>query len=394
MRNLRRNLLSAWTLIALILVASRDLPACPFCVEAKPTLMQQCDSAEVAVLAECVGLPADPSSRQFEFQVRHVLRDNDVLKSKRTIKVRTDVPVKEGMLVLLIGTVDLALPDDVAAKLDDIEWECLPVNEVGFAYIARAPDLRTPTEKRLPYFARYLEHADPLVAEDAYFEFAHAPYEAVLQAVDHLPAEKLRKWIVDPGVTSLRRGFYGLALGLTARDGNRDPNLSVLKKLVREETPIGGDFRTGFDGILGGYLVAAGPQAIEEITTRFLADPKAAVGDVRHAHRALRFYHDVAPMSERESIARSVEHLLSRPTEASLAIADLARWQHWSVLDQVVRLYSADDREGAPLRRAVVGYLQACPLPSASVELSRLRAIDPTGLAAAEKSLQALSADK
>jgi hypothetical protein len=394
MRAIARHLLWGLVIFTGLLAECHLVTACPFCVAAKPTLMQQCDSAEVAVLAECVKLPTADSSKQFEFQVRHVIQDRGVLKSRSTIPVRTDVPVKEGTLALLVGTADAALPQDQLATLVDITWECLPVNEVGFAYLARAPDLRKPTHERLPYYAAFLEHADPLVAEDAYFEFAHAPYEAVAEAAEALPSEKLRKWIVDPGAVSLRRGFYGLALGLTAKGQDREPNLNVLKKLVRAETEAGGDFRSGFDGVLGGYLVAAGPDAVEEIRSRFLADPKAAIGDVRHAHRALRFFHDVAPAAERPAIATAVEHLLNRPSEAPLAIADLARWKHWSALEKVAGLYPIGDREGAPMRRAVVGYLQACPLPAAQSHLARLRQADPQGFLAAEKSLQALPADK
>ena len=244
--------------------------------------------------------------------------------------------------------------------------------------------------QRLAYFAKYLEHADPLVAEDVFLEFGHVPYDVVAQAAAVLPAEKLRRWIVDTKVPGERKGFYGLALGLTAQGDQRAANLALLKRLVEAPTPVGGDFRAGFDGILGGYLVAKGAEAIEAITKRILANPQAAVGDARHAQRALRFYFEFGPAADRPAIAAATEHLLDRPAEAAEAITDLARWRQWSALARVAELYEGRENSDVATRRAVVGYLLACPMPQASEALRRLRQRDPEGVAAAEKALQVL----
>ena len=78
-----------------------------------------------------------------------------------------------------------------------------------------------PAHERLRYFAEFLEHADPLVAEDAYLEFGHAPFDEVARMADLLPAAKLRAWLVDPGVPQTRKGFYGLAIGLSVSPDRR-----------------------------------------------------------------------------------------------------------------------------------------------------------------------------
>jgi hypothetical protein len=356
--------------------------ACPFCVAVKPTLMQQRESAEAAFLAECQFAPADGRTGKHEFAV-HRLLSGKLATAGQNIAVELDASIKPGTLALL-----LAEPGD---QPNAHAWRSKPLSELGFAYVARAPDLRTDAAKRLAYFAPFLEHADPLVAEDAYLEFGHAPFDVVEQAAGAFNVAKLRDWIVDPAVPSERKAFYGLALGLTAKSAERAANVALLEKLIAAETRPGDDFRTGFDGLLAGYLVAKERDAIDLIAKQFFTNPKSAVGDVKHAHKALRFFHEFGPPEQREAIAAAVEKLLDRPADAAAAITDLARWRDWSVLPRVASLFDQQDFTAPDIRRAIVGYLRACPLPTAEQSLSELRKRDPNAVAAAEASLDVLS---
>ena len=72
------------------------------------------------------------------------------------------------------------------------------------------------------------------------------------------------------------------------------------------------------------------------------------------------------------------------------AIVDLARWQDWTALQEIVPLYQAKPPADAATRRAIVGYLRACPTAAASAELKRLRTADPNGVAEAEQVLSAV----
>ena len=360
--------------------------ACPFCSAVKPTLAQRQEAATAAFLGECLGVDSKTKPSGYSFAVRRWLKGESLQGEggHETVRLPLAEEIKPGALLLLLGT------GENGAAWDKLQWQGEPLTEVGFSYVARAPDLRTKPAQRLAYFAKYLEHADSLVAEDAFLEFGHVPYDVVAQAATVLSAEKLRRWIVDAKVPGERKGFYGLALGLTAKGDERTANLALLKRLVKAPTLVGGDFRAGYDGILGGYLVAKGAEAIEVITKRILANPQAAVGDVRHAQRAFRFYFEFGPAADRPAIAAATEHLLDRPSEASEAITDLAGWRHWSALSRVAELYERREKSDVATRRAVVGYLLACPLPQASAALTRLSQRDPEGVTAAEKALQVL----
>ena len=272
-----------------------------------------------------------------------------------------------------------------------LAWEAVPVTETSLAYFARSPAARLPTDRRLPYFARYLEHPEPLIADDAYLEFGHAPYDKVRLVAKDLPMEKIRLWVVDPNIPQFRKGFYGLALGLATNEKDRQANALVLRKII--DTPAS-DFRQGFDGVLAGYLIAEEPTALTYIETRYLADPKSQAGDVRHVLAALRFYYEYGDHTQAKRLAAALAKLLARREFAAEVVTDLARWQHWQALDTVAALYTYDRDTTLAIRRAVVGYLIACPNQAADAALDKLRRGDPKGVDKAEqyhRQLRALS---
>jgi hypothetical protein len=365
--------------------AATFVAACPFCSALKPTLAQQCDSAAVAFLGECIGINKG-DARAYEFNVRKPLKLNGQATTRQLAKLPTASQMKVGSLAIVIGDVDSAAQSNSA----NFDWQAKPLNEVSFAYVARLPNLRTATLERLKYFAAFLEHADPLVAEDAFSEFGHAPYDQVAQAAALLPASKLRAWIIDPKVLPERKGFYGLALGLTARGDELASNVRVLEKLISTESTPGADFRAGFDGIIAGYLLATGADGIDQIKRRFVDSATVAEGDLRHVQSALRFYHEFGPTDERAAVVTLVEQMLARPSLAAAAVTDLARWQAWPALERVAKLYPDASHAEVNLQKAIVGYLLACPLPTASAVLDELRLRDPHGIAAAEQALQLL----
>jgi hypothetical protein len=362
----------------------RSAFACPFCTAVKPTLTQQRESAAVAFLGECTAAEPSDKTTEYQFAVRKWFTGKPTSEVKNAVRLPLKDKLKVGALALVLGT------GESGAVWDKLDWQCVPLSELAFVYVGQSPDLRTPAAKRLKFFAKYLENGDPLIADDAFQEFGQVPYDVVAAAAAELSAAKLRDWIADASVPNERKGFYGLALGLTAQGADRAPNIALLKNLINADAPAGADFRVGFDGILGGYLVAEGPTAIDHLSDRMLANTNSAVGDVRNAEKALRFYYEYGPAAEHAAVAKAVEKLLDRPSEAAAAITDLARWQDWSVLEKIASLYERKENNDALIRRAVVGYLLVCPTTEAARALSQLRQHDPSGVAEAEETLHAL----
>ncbi len=371
--------------LALLIVFSLSpaIWACPFCTALQPTLSQQRDEAGIAVLAECQQGPP----QAFRFRLLQTLHGKQSLGGKETLDLAAqafadspDASLKAGSLALLLAT---------RAARDNLEfrWKAIPLNETSYAYVARAPSTRRAAGERLPFFLRYLEHPDPLLAEDAYQEFGHARFDEVAEIAEQLPLASFRNWLVDRQTPQQRKGFYGVALGLAPGDEARRENAEFLRKLILQPA---GDFRAGFDGLLGGYLLCGGEESLKLIERRYLSDPKAPPGDVRHAMTALRFYHEYGRDISSERLAEALQHLLARRQFAAAAIVDLARWQAWDATAEVAKLSHSDELKDLPTRSAIIGFLLLSPTDSARRESSRLRRLYPGEVAETEKKLNLL----
>jgi len=358
----------------LLMLAGRAPPvaACPFCGVVGDSLAGRRDRSDnVAVGESTTDVRRDPSGlSEQSFVLRQMLRGAaDGPAADTDIVARVVGPIS-GLAVLfrVSGT-----------------WTAVAADEPLIAHVVAAPAVEDPAARRLVWFARRLEHPDPMIAEDAFTEFGLADFAAVRDAAAALDAARLRAWLADPAIDPRRRGFYGLALGLTAAVSHdqADHDTAVAALLAAIDAPAD-DFRAGFDGLLGGLLVAEGPAGLDAIARRGLLDRDARPGDQRHVLAALRFaweyLDDVLP---REHVALATARMLSAPAVAADAAVDLARYEWWACRADVEALWDRLGSDDPLVRRAVAGYLAACPLPAARAALERLRDRDPDRVSAA-----------
>ncbi len=355
---------------------SSPASSCPFCIAVKPTLSQQRASADIVVFGDLI----ESHKREQVFRVHRVIKGRQYIAGAKQITVPRDAARSVGTLAVLFGTVA------EGSTVEDARWSTVTVSETSLGYFMRAPSDRAPAKERLAYYARYLQHREPLIAEDAYLEFGHAPFADAVQVADQLPSEKLRAWLTDLNIPQERKGFFALALGFPGNADIQAENAAFLQNIIL--TPAS-DFRAGFDGVIGGYLLAAGEPGLELIEQQILANPDAAEGDLRHVANALRAYYEFDRTVPPERLARSVRLLLTRPSLAARAIIDLGRWADWGALPDIVDLYDPAMRPPVALRRAIVGYLMSCPLAAAQSALEELRRADPRGVAEAERFFEA-----
>lgn len=369
------TMLLRMVLAMLIGVNAATLDACPFCTTLAPTLAQRRDGADVALLAELVSSDADTIA----VRVHRVLKSADQSPAKGVIKIK---PPADDRQAHQPGALLLALGKRLAATAPaDYSWSCVWLNEASFAYVARLPSLKLPTAERLPYFARYFEHADPLLAEDAYLEFGHAPLDEIEKLAARLSVDRLRDCLADEETPPARKGLYGLLVGLAAGAQRRGDVSAGLWRLI--EVPDN-DFRAGFDGVLAGYLWLEKDAGLLRLEARYLDDSQAASGDVRHFATALRVYHDYGHGIRRAELLRVYRRLLERPYVAATAVDDLRRWHDWQALERVLSLFGRAECSDALIERAVIAYLLACPLPAAQRQINRLRQLIPQRVAEAE----------
>lgn len=361
------------------LVMSRGAVAvgCPFCGVVGESLAQRRDRAARVAVAEADGA-AEPDRaagllRQ-PFLVRQMIRgETDGGGESRDVVAR--VPAAVEGTAIVFGD-----PTEAAGRLS---WSAIAADEAVIGHVVAAPAVNEPAAERLAWFAKRLEHPDPVIAADAFTEFGLAAYEAVRAAAGAFDAERLRRWVRDAAGDQRRRGFYGLALGLVAatRPTEREAAVTVLRGAISAPAD---DFRAGFDGLVAGLLVAEGETGLAFLDERGLFRPEARPVDQRHVLSALRFaWESLADSIRRPVVAAATRRLLAAPVVAADAVIDLARYREWTAVDEVAALWGTVGRDDPLVRRAVAGYLTACPAPEAHRHLEAIRLADPERLQAA-----------
>ena len=354
--------------------------ACPFCSAPSLTFSEQLASADAAVLVQWVSAKqgksdddgvTDPDRTTYE--IAEVLRSpkGETLKKGEKIELARYRSGKKGDLFLIFGT-----------RGNQLEWGSpIEVTETSYNYIAQAPSPESDKQKRLEYFLKFLEFPDEMIANDAYAEFANAPYHDIVKVTDKLPRTKLAKWVRSDDTPATRLGLYGLLLGLCGNEADA----ALMREKITAETE---QFRLGMDGVIGGYLLLSGEEGLKVVEqTKFIKSPdkKVPFSETYAAMQALRFVWKYADdRFEEDRLRQSMRILLDRPELADLVIADLARWKDWSVMEQLMALYDAEEYNVPSVKRAIVRYMLTC-----SKDVPK-GAEPPEHALAAEKSLAVL----
>ena len=365
-------------LLVTVALAPTRATACPFCGTVGQSLSQQRDAAAAVAVGEAVGTAgADaqglPSQR---FRIDQWLRTSSgpATAAVSTVAARVAGPVAG--TAMLFATAQPESPDQAVPRL---VWAAVAADESLLGHMSAAPASTVPAADRLRWFAARLEHPDPGIAADAFTEFGLANFADVRTAADALDARAVMTWVNEPGIDARRRGLYGLLAGVAAAAAT-DPTVvrDCVAALHRAVEAPADDFRAGFDGILAGVLVAEGEQGLEFLTLRGLFGPGARPMDQRHLLAALRFaWESLADTIPQRRVSAATASLLSSPAVAALATIDLARYQAWDEVAPVARLWDTIGADDPLVRRAVAGYLAACPLPAARSELDRIRTQNP-----------------
>jgi hypothetical protein len=332
-------------------VATRAV-GCPFCSAPSQTLAEQVAQADGVCLVQFVkGEPAkDQDLGTSVYEVLQVVKSpKDSLKKGDHINLARYRTAKAGDLFLVMGT--------RAGKDNAIEWGSpTEITEPAFAYVAQAPAPEVSTAKRLKYFVRFLEFPDQLVANDAYSEFANAPYKDIAGVASLLPREKIREWLTRPETPQTRLGLYGMLLGLCGNDTDA-------KMLAEKIAPNSDEFRIGLDGMISGYLLLTGNSGLNNIDDwkfKIHNGKKAAFSETYAAMMGLRFMWQYAGGKiSNDRLQQSMRILLDQPELADLVIADLARWKDWSVQARLMSLYGKGEYNIPSIKRSIIRYMLA-----------------------------------
>lgn len=344
---IRRSRAAGLMLLGFAFFAS-DLFACPFCGPPQSRLSERLAKNEVAVFAEWIDATPAKKATDGATRLRVIERVRGPegkleFAANDRITLPREWRAKPGQLCLLFGR-----------KEEELLWETpVEMTDAAARYLRQAPALDAPVSKRLEYFLEHLESNDSLIAMDALAEFAVVPYSDVVALAKKLPREKLRVWLANSKTVPHRLGLYGMMLGLCGT-----PEDAELLRAKIESTSD--EYPFGLDGITFGYLLLTKSEGLDLLDEKKLRIKTTRPIELTAFMSALRvMWTDGGDRIPRERLMQSMRLLLEIPDTVEPAVADLARWQDWSVQDRVMSLYGAEGFEDSQTRKAIVGYLFA-----------------------------------
>lgn len=344
--------------------------ACPFCAAVSQTFSQEIDSMDAAVIAKLVEAPAvtaEGAGVEATFEITQILKGKEHLGETKTIKSLYYGEGRQGREFLILGT-----------EPENMMWSTPTLlTDRGIKYINQVIKLPATGNDRYVFFQDYLEDEDEMLARDAYDEFANAPYSALHELKPKMKHDQLIEWIENPDIAANRRRLYFTMLGVCGTKAD----LPLLEKMLASEERTN---KAGLDAMIGCYLTLAGADGLPLIEKLYLANKEAEYADTYAAIMALRFHGTETDIIEKDRLLESLHLMLDRPSLADLVIADFARWEDWSVMDKLVKLFKEADEETSWVRVPVIRYLMACPKPEAKEYLIELEKIDPDAMKRAQ----------
>jgi hypothetical protein len=369
--------------LPLLILLPCPVPACSFCPtsQTRLTFRQEIEQAKLVLYVSAANprLSADknaaPGSGTTDLHVLAVLKSDPVLGKRKVIPVARYIPVLD--------------PKDPPrfvvfcdAKGDQIDaYQGRSVNSPAvLPYLDGAKDLGTDRTKALVYAFRFLDHDDPIVAEDAFLEFARSTDKEIGEAMKLLGPDKLRRLVQNPKTRAEALSLFAFLLG--GCGGDRDAEL--LKGMIErpdERVP------SALDGLLGG-LINLRPRQGWDLALAVLADQKKSFPERFAVLRMLRFFHGWKGDDAKKEILRGLAVAVEDGELADLGVEDLRRWKWWDLTAKVIAQYSKETHSSPIIRRAIIRYALSCPLPEARQFLERLRRQDLEMVREVEESLK------
>jgi len=373
----------AVALAAVILATPSAVRACPFCSAVSLTFAQEIAQSQAAVIARLVEPPppgslsprSDGPLPKGRFAVVKPLKGGDLLAEAGIVPGGREIET-----IMLeehpVGTQYLLM----GVEPSNLVWSSpIKVSDRAVAYLEKLADLPEKGADRLAFFQDHLEDEDDTLARDAYDEFAVSPYADVRALKPRMDPARLLGWIENPKVQPNRRRLYATMLGVcgSPADAERVGRLLDGKGLPPDLV----EARSGLDALIACYVTLEGPAGLDLVDRLFLrrADQGQDIpfAETYAAVMALRFLGEEGDVVPRKRVLASLRLLLDEPKLADLVIADLARWEDWSVVERLVALFKDAEADNIFVREPVVNYLRACPLPEASAAIAELAKIDP-----------------
>jgi hypothetical protein len=244
-------------------------------------------------------------------------------------------------------------------------------------YVRGVAKLSSIEADRLRFFLDYIESTDELVSEDAYNEFAKTSMDSIRAIRESLNRKRLISLIQLPDIKPRLRGLCWMLLSLVGKPEDVTFCREALFKIdVTDMTPP-----IDLPANIACMVALGGESAMTEIEDRFLrfksASEPASTSAVNAVVSAIRVVEQELHALSKERLSASLRMVLEREDMADYVIPDLARWEDWSAMERLDRLFYESDTDSSFVRIPIFNYMRMCPRPEAKELFKKMELADP-----------------
>ena len=189
--------------------------------------------------------------------------------------------------------------------------------------------------------------------------------------------ERLVKLINKDKTSPNRRRLYFTMLGVCGNEEDAQMLEGLLKSGSRRKM-------RGLEALIACYLNLKGESGMELIQREFFENKDCEFTYTMLAMQALRFHAEETEVVPKERIIAAARKVLDNEEARDLVIPDLARWEDWSVMEKLVKIFKNSTEDDSWIRVPIASYLMACPLPEAKSHLKDLEVIDKASIVRAK----------
>jgi hypothetical protein len=346
--------------------------ACPFCGAIGATFSEEIEVSDMAVFAKLSKLPPKPTKPAVQTDPTDVPRANftiyKVLKGEKLVIVGTEITA------IYFGEAEIGTKFLIyGASVPKPEWSTpIEMSSELESYLLETQKFPADKGERAVKVQPYLTSEDANVRQDAYNEFATTEYKDLRRVAKQFDSQQIRAGLMklDGDESHLALSYSLLGIVGTAAD---------IPLLEERLTSKDDNQRKRLDALIGCYLTLKGEAGLELIKQNFVVKDLEADNFTRvyKVLLALRFHGDDGQVIAKAKIAPVLYEFLKYPKYADLVIADLARWEDWSVIDRVMELYRVKDKDVQFVREPAARYMRTCPEPAAKAYLIEMQQLDP-----------------
>ena len=366
-----------------------QLVACPLCEAIGSTLSDDLQAPALGVVVEVIGCEARDDGAGYNLSVQFI----GLVGEQKTIPKFQGVfsfhEVPRGKKILLIGTPDVVSTE--SDSLDDVTWlwnTPLELSDAAADYVRNLPLANSTETERLAYFYANLFSRDSLISSDAYSECARISLQTIRGEAFRKTFSKTRlvESLRDSDFPARYKSFLWMVLAELGEQNDAPLFDELAMPLIIEELKnknletIQASTLANYPWLAASmacYVRLGGESAFQVLEDNLLRNRECPVGLKSAAISAIRVFGSDLDPTQTSRAARALTMVLEDPVAADLVIPDLARWEYWDAIPQLAKVFHTPESEQGLARYLIINYMRHCPLPQASDELAKMKALDP-----------------